>query len=103
MSDTIHIPSTSTDPKLTDEGTPMWGVSIIKSRGEVIAIASEGVETRGDRFTSFRYEPFSCRKVEVRSGATRMTQKVKDQLFAGIRLKLINEGLAPEGAIAKAA
>jgi hypothetical protein len=103
MSKTVYIPSTSNDPKLTAEGTPVWGISIIKSRGEVIAVASEGTEKHGDTFTSFTFDVFGCRRVEVRSGAARMTQKVKDQLLAGMRLKLINEGLAPSGVTATAA
>ena len=103
MSDTIHFPSTSTDPKLLADGTPAWSVSVIKNRGEVIAVAYEGAESQGEYFKSFSYTFPGCRRVEIRSGATRMTQKVKDQLFAGMRLKLINEGLAPEGVTAKAA
>ena len=104
MSDDRYIESTSQNPELLKDGTPAWSVSIIKSRGEVVAIASEGASHASEAGLSyFTVKPFSCRRVEVRSGAHRMTQKVKDQLLASIKSKLIAEGLAPAEAAAAAA
>lgn len=104
MSDTIYIASTSEDPKLLKDGTPTWGVSIIKSRGEVIAVASEGARYASPSgLRGFAFEPFSCRRVEVRSGASRMTAKVKEQLISAIKRKLIADGLATTNDAAKAA
>lgn len=103
MSNTIYIPSTSTDEKLTADGEPTWAISVIKSRTGILAVASEGAQTKTPTYTSFKVSIFDCRRAEIRLEGSRMTQKVIATGLAAMQAKLVRDGLATLPAASKIA
>lgn len=100
MSKRDFMHSTSTEEKLTkDGGTPEWSIVAFKGSkdGEVVISATEGSTRKVEGgFTSFAFEMFSARRLEIRTGAKRMTAKLVESGVAQMRRKLIQEGLAFE-------
>ncbi|MBT9136082.1 MAG: hypothetical protein DDT34_01155 [Firmicutes bacterium] len=98
MSDkSIYIKSNGDEKNLVEDGRiPAWSITVRNlGQNRIYSMAYEGGYKLVSKCPSFSMLLISCRMVQIRLPASRLTKKVKAQGVAEMISRLVSDGLAP--------